>query len=146
MKRSYKALFILLFLPFLAGMGNSILGGGFADKIPQPDEKFTAIYIDQMGVATKCNGVSIQGKTFIEGKKGEGTYTIPFERIENILFVLKNADLKGRILLKNKNRTELILNKNHKAYGHTKYGTFQIKLINLKKMIFAKKIQKIKEN
>ncbi len=146
MKRSYKVLFIMLFLPFLTGMGSSMLGGDSADQIPRPDENFTAIYIDQLGVATKCNGVSIQGETFIEGKKGEGTYTIPFERIENILFVLKNADLKGRILLKNKNRTELILNKKQKAYGHTKYGTFQIKLINLKKMVLTGKNSKIKGN
>lgn len=146
MKGSYKVLLILLFLPFLTGMGSSMLGGGSADEIPQPDENFTAIYIDQMGVATKCDGVSIQGETFIEGKKGEGTYTISFERIKNILFVLKNAELQGRILLKNKNRTELILNKKHKAYGHTKYGTFQIKLLNLKKMVLTGKIPKIKGN
>jgi hypothetical protein len=146
MKGSYKVLLILLLLPFLTGMGGSMLGDGSADKIPQADENFTAIYIDQMGIATKCTGVSIQGETFIEGKKGEGTYTIPFERIDNILFVLKNAELQGRILLKNKNRIELILNKKHKAYGHTKYGTFQIKLINLKKVVLTGKAPKIKGN
>ncbi len=146
MKRSYKSFFILLLIPLLVGMGSSILGGDSADKIPTPDDNFTAIYIDQMDVITECKEVSIQGKTFLEGKKGQGTHAIPFEKIENILFVIKNGELKGRIQMKDKSKTELILKKDHKAYGHTKYGTFQIKLINLKKMVLVSKSQKIEGN
>ncbi len=146
MKRSYKSFFILLLIPLLVGMGNSIFGEDPADKIPIPEHKFTAIYIDQMDVITECKEVSIQGKTFLEGKRGKGTHAIPFEKIKNILFVIKNGELKGRIQLKDKSKTELILKKDHKAYGHTKYGTFQIKLINLKKMILVSKGQKIKGN
>ena len=146
MKRSYKSLFILLLIPLLVGMGNSIFGEGPADKIPIPEQKFAAIYIDQMDVITECKDVSIQGKTFLEGKKGKGTYAIPFEKIENILFIVKDDELKGCIRLKDKSKTELILKKDHKAYGHTKYRTFQIKLINLKKMVLASKSQKIEGN
>jgi len=89
---------------------------------------------------------SIQGKTFMEGKKGEGTYTIPFEKIKSILFTIKNAELKGYIQLKDNTVTELILNKDYKAYGRTKYGTFQIKLVDLKKMTLGDNKTKIKGN
>lgn len=132
-------MFVLLLIPLLVGMGNSIFGEDPADKIPVPEHKFAAIYIDQMDVITECKEVSIQGKTFLEGKRGKGTYTIPFEKIEKILFVIKNGELKGRIQLKDKSKTELILKKDHKAYGHAKHGTFQIKLINLKKMVLVGK-------
>ena len=146
MKRSYKYFFVLLFLPFLVGMGSSIFGGDSADKVPEPEANFTAIYIDQINVITECKEVSIEGKTFLEGKRGKGTYTIPFEKIKKILFVIKNGELKGCIQLKDKSKTELTLKKDHKAYGYTKHGTFQIKLINLKKMVLVGNNQKVKGN
>lgn len=135
MKRLRKILVILLFLPFVMGMG-SILGDESSDKIPLPEKKYIAIYIDTMDVTTKCTDVSIQGKTFIEGKMGEGTYTIPFDNIKQIVFIVKNDTLTGRITLKDGDKTTVILKRDQKAYGQAKYGTFQIKLNNLKKIVF----------
>ena len=45
--------------------------------------------------------------------------------------------MSGLIKLNDGNTMELVFNKDHRAYGHTKYGTFQIKLLDLKKVIMS---------
>ncbi|MDO9516259.1 MAG: hypothetical protein Q7J01_09200 [Syntrophales bacterium] len=134
MKKGCRYFLIMLFLPFILGMG-SMGGSGAPDKIPVTEKKFSATFIDQMDIITKCTEVSIEGKTFIEGKKGKGVYTIPFEEVESFVFLLKGEELRGLVRLKNKSSDELILNNNHKAYGRTAHGTFQIDLADIKKMI-----------
>ncbi len=137
MKKFLLASVIMIIVPLLMAMGG-IMGEDSPDKIPIPDEKFNAVFIDQLNVTTECTNVSIQGKSFVEGKKGEGTYAIPFQNISSIIFLLRNGLLEGHVALKEGNEMTLILKKDHKAYGKTKYGTFQIKLIDLKKMVFTK--------
>ncbi len=126
----------MLFVPFVLGMG-SMTGDDSPDRIPVTEKKFSATFVDQMDVVTRCTDVSIEGKTFIEGTKGKGTYTIPFEKIKSVRFFLKGGELKGFILLEAGNRDELILDKDHKVYGRTNSGTFQIGLSGLKKMIMG---------
>ena len=82
-----------------------------------------------MDVATECSEVSIEGTTFLEGKRGEGNYTISFDNIEQISFRMNADRLTGMVKLRDGGTSELTLNKTQKAYGRTKYGTFQIKLI-----------------
>jgi len=134
--RSYLLLPILAVLPFLLAMG-SLSGEGSPDKIPIPAKKFTATFIDQTDVITECRDVSIEGGAFLEGKRGEGTYTIPFDNIRSILLRMADGKLIGIATLHDGSIIELSLNKNHKAYGHTRYGTFQIRLADLKKMIIG---------
>ena len=134
MRRSYKFFLILVVLPLLLGMG-SIFGENSPGKIPVPEKNFTATFIDQMDVIAECTEVSIEGETFLEGNKGKGVYTIPFDKIKNVIFCLKEGKLSGFAKLNNGNTIELVLEKNNTAYGRTKYGTFQITLSNLKKMI-----------
>ena len=136
MKRLYMCFLIMLFVPFVLGMG-SMTGDDSPDRIPVTEKKFSATFVDQMDVVTRCTDVSIEGKTFIEGTKGKGTYTIPFEKIKSVRFFLKGGELKGFILLKNNNRDELILDEDYKVYGRTNSGTFQIGLSGLKKIIMG---------
>ena len=134
--RFYQLIPILTVLPFLLAMG-VLSGDGSPDKIPVPAKKFTATFIDQTDVITECRDISIEGGTFIEGKRGEGTYAIPFENIRSVLMRMTDGKLKGLATLHDGSTLELNLNKNHRAYGHAKYGTFQIKLEDLKKMIIV---------
>ena len=47
-----------------------------------------------------------------------------------------NAEqLIGIVKLRHGGTSELILNKTQKAYGETKYGTFRIKMADLKKLV-----------
>jgi hypothetical protein len=139
MKQSWisATMTILCFIPVLFGMG--VMGDTPSNKIPVPDKKYTATFIDQMDVVTECSEVSIEGNTFVDGKRGEGTYAISFDRIRSVLFRMKERELRGIVQLKDGTEIELVLNKDRKAYGKTEFGTFQIKLASLKKMAFPTK-------
>jgi len=133
MKKSFTFI-ILILMPIMLGMG-SMSESDSPEKIPVTKEKFSATFIDQMDVITECTEVSINGKTFIEGAKGKGLYTIAFKEIKDIIFVQKAEKLRGMVRLMSDERIEMVLDKDHKAYGKTKYGTFQIMLTKLNKMI-----------
>ena len=132
MKRSYP-LFILLFLiPFIMAM--SSLGGDSPDKIPVPTKKFQGSFVDQMDVITDAKEISIDGGTFLEGKRGEGTFTVAFENIQYVSFLLRDEKLIAMVKLREGSSLELVINKKAKAYGKIKFGTFQIKLLDLKRI------------
>jgi len=134
MKRIALLPVVLAVVPLLMAMG-VYSGEGSPDKIPIPEKKFKASFVDQMGIVVECQDASIEGKTFVEGKKGEGVYTIDFDRISMVNFRMQENQLYGDIILKDGKNLELILNKERKAYGRTQYGTFQVRLSSLKRMV-----------
>jgi hypothetical protein len=134
MKRVALLLFVLAVVPLVMAMG-TFPGDGSTDKIPIPEKEFNATFVDQMDVAVECRDASIEGKTFVEGKKGEGVYTVDFDRIKQVDFRMQENRLYGNILLKDGNSLELVLNKERRAYGRAKYGSFQVKLSSLKRMV-----------
>lgn len=137
MKRSARFITILLMLLSVCTLGMGVLGEGPTGKIPVPEKKFIASFVDQTDVVTECSDVSIEGNTFIEGKKGEGVYTVPFDRIRNVLFQKRGNELRGVVRLSDGSEVELVLNKERKAYGKTEFGTFQIRLADLKKLTIS---------
>lgn len=141
MRRSIVFALLLLAAPVLLGMG-PLQGPSTPEKIPTPVKKYTATFVDQMDVITECTDVSIEGNTFFEGKRGEGNYTVSFDNIEQVIFRLHAEKLTGTLTLRDGGTNELTLNKGQKAYGRTKYGTFQIKLIDLKKLVLGTAKQK----
>jgi hypothetical protein len=134
--KKFISMIILVTIPLLAGMG-SMQGPSSPEKIPVPVKQYHATFVDQMDITTECKEVSIEGAIYLEGKRGEGNYTISFDNIEQVLFRVNADRLTGIVKLRSGGTTDLILNKSHKAYGRTKYGTFQIKLIDLKTMTVA---------
>lgn len=125
---------LLVVMPLLMGMG-SPFGQTSPEKIPVPAKKFAATFIDQTDVVTECSDVSIEGGTFIEGRRGEGNNTIAFDLIDNVSLYMNGDKLSCLVKLRDGGTIELILKKDQKAYGYTKYGTFQIRLADLKKII-----------
>jgi hypothetical protein len=113
----------------------SLQGTASPEKIPITVKKYTAVFVDQMDVSTECSEASIEGTTFLEGKKGEGTFTISFDNIDQISFRMNAERLTGIVKLRDGGTSELTLNKTQKAFGQTKYGTFQIRLSDLKKLV-----------
>ena len=123
-------------LPLLTAM--SALQSQSPEKIPVPEKKYVATFIDQTDMITDCRNVSIDGETFLEGKRGNGTNTIPFEIITEVSFMLEGEKLNGAVKLRDGNVVQLSFNRNQRAYGQTSYGTYQIKLMDLKKIILSK--------
>lgn len=140
MKRHAGFLLLILSFPLLLGMGSR--GGPADDKIPVPEKKFTATFIDQMDVTTQCTDVSIGGSTSLQGNIGEGIYTVSFENIREVVFRQHAERLYGQVKMPDGNSIELVIGKDKKAYGRTKFGTFQIRLNDLKKMIIVPALQK----
>jgi len=137
MKKSKLAFIIVLaLLPILTAM--SALQSQSPEKIPVPEKKYFATFVDQTDIMTDCRNISIDGETFLEGKRGNGTNTISFEIIAEVSFLLEGEKLTGTVKLRDGNAIQLSLNKNQRAYGYTKYGTYQIKLSELKQMILSK--------
>lgn len=130
--KKFLPLLVLIAVPIILAMGGS--SGGPADSIPSAAKNVNAIFIDQNDIVTECTGASIDGNTFLEGKKGQGTYTIGFEKIKSVVFRMNNGELLGTARLIAGGETTLVLDKNRKAYGRTKFGSFQIRIANLKKM------------
>ena len=108
-----------------------------ADQIPKVDKVYMVTYVDHTDVMMECLDASIEGHTFMEGKKGEGTVAIDFDKIRTVFFKIKDNDLYGYLRLYDGSETVLSLNKEWKAFGRSKYGTYQIKLADLKKMVIA---------
>ena len=133
MKRFLLLAALIAVAPFLLGMG-SLQGPASPEKIPVPVKKYTATVLDQTDVVAQCGDVSIEGETFLEGKRGEGNYTISFDSIAEVLFLLQGGKLTGIVRLRDGKSSELTLTKNQKLYGRTRYGTFQIKLQDIKKL------------
>jgi hypothetical protein len=133
MKGFYYLLIILLCLPLLLGMGAQ--GGTPLDKIPIPEKKFKAVFIDQSDVTTECINVSIEGSTALQGKIGEGIYTISFDNIREIVFRQKSEKLYGQLKMRDGSSMELNIGKDKKIFGQTPYGTYQIRINDLKKAL-----------
>ena len=134
MKKLIQCTLLLIAVPVLLGMG-TLQGPASPEKIPIPEKKYNAIFLDQMDVITECGEASIDGTTFLEGKRGEGTYTVPFDKIDQISFRMDAERLTGIVKLRDGEVSEFVLNKTQKAYGKTKYGTFQIQLSDLKRLV-----------
>jgi hypothetical protein len=141
MKKFISAIILLTSVPLLLGMG-SLQRQAPAEKMPILVKQYNATFVDQADVFTECTHVSIEGATFLEGKRGEGNYTISFDNIEQVLFRLNAERLNGTVKLYSGGSHELILNKNQRVYGRTTYGTFQIKLMDLKKFTITSSSQK----
>ena len=135
-KRTIAVLAILLLLPLLMAMGG--LQGQNPEKIPVPERKFFVTFVDETDVITECRNASIDGQTYLEGKRGSGSNAIPFVNIQEVTFLMKGETLLGVVMLRDGSTFKLDLNKDQRASGYTKYGTFQIKLGDLKKMTVGK--------
>lgn len=133
---AFLLLVIFTAVPLIMAMG-ALQGECPADRVPATVKKISATYIDENDIVTECTEASIEGCTFLEGRRGKGNYTIDFEKIKSVAFRIANGELRGTAALRDGGDVTLVLNKDKKAYGKTRFGAFQIKLANLKRMTIS---------
>ena len=75
-KRYVFAIVVVGLAVVSAGMGG--LGGQDSTKIPEPAQDFSATVVDQRDIASDITRMSVEGQTFLVGKSGEATVSIPF--------------------------------------------------------------------
>ncbi len=135
MKKILTPVIMVVSVCFLLGMGG--MGGIPVDKVPTPDKNFRARIVDRDGVQTSLFEFSQDGKTFFNGKRGEGIAAVPFEKVTQVQFQTgnKNAVL-AKISLRDQQSVEIMVEKQSKFYGKADFGTFQIEAKDLKSISF----------
>lgn len=133
--RRLVALVVLLAVAaVLSGM--SSLEEGVPHRIPEPTQNFAGVVVDQSDVRTRLTMLSINGFTYLLGKKGQGNLAVPFESLTRVDFRLKETDLEAVAHFKDGRTITLRADRHQDCYGRTEFGNFRIKLGDVKTLIF----------
>ena len=117
------------------GMGS--LGEEEPTRIPEPSDDFSATVIDQRDISSDLRLFSLDGQTFLSGKQGGATVSIPFKNIREIEFYTKDGDLFAVAVLREGPQVELKVDKDRVFYGRLPYGVFSIKSEDVRKIIIT---------
>lgn len=131
--RAFKfLLFLLVSAIFLTGMGN--LNGAPTGTVPKADEEIKARVTDQSGIVTNLVHFSLDGKTIIEGSRGDGTVSIQLREVESLTFLPAEGkeNITAGIKLKDGQEVQLQLRKRLFFNGSTGYGAFVIHAVDVK--------------
>ena len=133
-ERIAVCLAVVLISFFLFGMGGS-LGEKEPTKIPEPEDNFSAMIIDQFDVSSTVSIFSIDGLTFISGKRGKANISIPFKTITSIDFYKKGGDLSAFVKMKDGAEIELKIDEDNILYGRLPYGILSVDIIDVKRVV-----------
>jgi len=126
---------ILMIAFFAIGMGT--FGDKEPTKIPEPDDDFSATVIDQGDVSSDITLFSLDGQTFISGRYGGATVSIPFDNIQEMNFYAKGSDLFATVIMRKTPQVELKMDKDRIFYGQLPYGLFSIQIGDVKKIMIT---------
>ena len=128
---------ILLAAVMLTGMGN--LGGTPEGTIPKVDENVKAKIVDRAGVSTELSSFSMDGKVFLEGRRGEGKMSVFFRDLKEVSFgPVSGDDVAADLLLQSGSRQQLKVLKSTLFYGNTGVGAYHISAGDISRIIFTK--------
>jgi hypothetical protein len=132
-KRYVFAIVIVGLALSCAGMGG--LGGQDLTKIPEPAQDFSATVVDESDVASDITRMSLDGQTFLVGKSGEATVSIPFQNIKVIEFSMSGNDVYAAVDVEGQPQVKLKMDRGRVLYGQLPYGNFAIKIEYIRKII-----------
>jgi hypothetical protein len=124
---------VLLLALGLMGMG------GFdsnekAGEIPIPDREVTATITDVAGTLITLSQFSLNGQTVLKGKLGAGMVTIPFSQIKVLTIWPDAKALQAKVELVDQSVQTLSLDRGQTVFGRLKFGIYQIRIDQLKKV------------
>ena len=130
----------MLFTGLIVVLGLSLLGMGRLDsdskpeEIPTPDRDVTAVIADVEGLTLTLSQFSINGQTVLSGKMGAGKAAVLFSQIKTVTLAAEAKTLQARVELTDQQTVNLVLDRGLTAYGRTRFGAFQVKLDQVKKI------------
>lgn len=125
MRSIVKAALVLLTAALLMGMGS--LGGAPEGEVPKTDENLKVQLTDRTGVRIELTRFSMNGKVFLEGKRGAGEMNVFFHDLKEIGLGPASGDtVQADLLLKSGRRLQLNVRESAVFYGDTGEGTYQI--------------------
>jgi hypothetical protein len=133
MKRMLRLGLVLLVALGLMGMG------GFDSnekpgEIPLPDKEVTATITDVEGTLITLSQFSLNGQTVLIGKLGAGKVAIPFSQIKVLTLWPDSKALQAKVELVDQSIQTLALDRGQTAFGRLKFGIYQIRIDQLKKV------------
>jgi hypothetical protein len=117
----------------LMGMG----GFDFNEKpgeIPIPDKEVTATITDVEGTLLTLSQFSLNGQTVLNGKLGAGKVAIPFSQIKVLTIWPDSKALQAKVELIDQSFQTLSLDRGQTASGRLKFGIYQIRIDQLRKV------------
>jgi hypothetical protein len=133
MKRMLRPGLVLLLALGLMGMG----GFDFNEKageIPTPDKEVIATITDVEGTLITLNQFSLNGQTVLNGKLGAGKVAIPFSQIKVLTIWPESKALQAKVELIDQSIQTLSLDRGQTAFGRLKFGIYQIRIEQLKRV------------
>jgi len=127
----------MLTAALLLGMGN--IGGTPEGTIPKTEENIRAQLVDRSGVSNDLTRFSMDGKLFLNGRRGEGQMSVFFRDLKEVSFgPVSGNDAPADLLLTSGKRVQLKVNKSAIFYGDTGSGTYHISAGDVRRIEFHK--------
>ncbi len=133
--------FFLITIPFLLGMG-SMGGEKTPENIPVPERNFKVRLIDREDVSIELTQFSFDGSTHLTGRLGKGLLSIPFNEINKITILIKGNECKAIVHTKDGKTLEILIPKDKNFYGKSKWGSYLIRSIDIKEILFLHELSK----
>lgn len=134
MRGIVTAVLVLLTAAMLMGMGN--LGGTPEGKVPETSENIKVQLVDRSGISNELTGFSMNGKIFLEGKKGEGEMSVFFRDLKEVGFGPVSGDtVAADLLLRSGGRVQLKVPKGAVFHGNTGVGAYRISAHDVSRIV-----------
>ena len=138
MKKSWYFSLVILICLLTFGMGN--MGERGVVDIPEPGKNYAATLVDQTDVSMDLEKFSFEGQTYFIGKLGRAEISIDFDKIDSILFILQDDQIKAEVNLKDLKSLEIIVDKGKNCYGISSFANVRIEVQDIKKIILHGKV------
>lgn len=112
------------------------MGIGNPADIPVPKKNFDVVVVDAEDNKLDLSNFSCDGEVYIKGMLGKAQSIVSFEKINSISFSFEDADLIGKLTLKDGKEVKLKIKKTLKFYGKTDFGNFIIRAEDIKSITF----------
>ena len=132
MKKSRYFGLVILICFLTVGMGN--MGERGVIDIPEPEKNYTATLVDQADVSMDLEKFSFEGQTYFIGKLGRAEISIDFDKIDSVLFILQDDNVKVKVNLKDGKALEILVDKGKNCYGISSFGNVRIEVQDIKKV------------
>lgn len=130
--RHAALLLVLAGLPWLMAMGGD---SGGPTRIPELNQDFRAVLVDQQGVTTQLTSFAINGSGFVLAKLGKAQVAIPLEKVKSLeLSNPQDKHMDCRVVLADGKVVQVKVEAAISATGKTSYGNFRIKLREVSKI------------
>ncbi|MBJ6751385.1 hypothetical protein [Geomonas anaerohicana] len=125
MRNLMTAALVLLTAAVLTAMAS--LGGAPEGEVPKTDENIKVQVTDRSGMKVELTRFSMDGKVFLEGKRGAGVMSVYFHDLREVGFGPASGDtVPAELQLKSGLRLQLGIRTGAVFYGDTGVGAYQI--------------------